>query len=243
MGDLQKVQNDALRVVTGCHAAASEQHLHEECKVLPVADHISMQCAQFLANTKTTRHPSSNVTNRPQGDRPTMKPTLQYAFNNRVLHHTNEAGIVPEIAYKKVLNTIHTETVAAERARCKPNRVLGYPPPEVHPSEATLPCTHQTTLNQLRSRWCKDLKSHQRLVRKSLDEDCPEWHMSAHTPQHLFSCLAAPSPPGVLDLWERPCEAATSLSSLPCFSHLPPLVPRPLPNPLPEPSPPGGRGL
>jgi hypothetical protein len=27
--DLQKVQNDALRVVTGCHAAASEQHLYE----------------------------------------------------------------------------------------------------------------------------------------------------------------------------------------------------------------------
>jgi hypothetical protein len=126
VGCLQKVQNDALHVVTGCHAAASEQHLHEECKVLPVADHISMQCAQFFANTKTTNHPSSKITNRPHGDRPTMKPTLQYAFNNRVSKHINDNGVIPEIAYKKVLTTIHTETVSAVLSRRKPNRVLGF---------------------------------------------------------------------------------------------------------------------
>jgi hypothetical protein len=56
---------------------------------------------------------------------------------------------------------------------------------------------------------------------KTLDDDCPECRTAAHTPQHLFSCPVAPTPLEVLDLWERPCEAATSLSSLPCFSHLP----------------------
>jgi hypothetical protein len=63
----QSVQNAALRVATGCHAAASVQHLHEECKVLPVADHVSMQCAQFLANSRQLCHPSFKVTGRPHG--------------------------------------------------------------------------------------------------------------------------------------------------------------------------------
>jgi hypothetical protein len=32
--NLQSVQNASLRTVTGCHAAASQQHLHDECRVL-----------------------------------------------------------------------------------------------------------------------------------------------------------------------------------------------------------------
>jgi hypothetical protein len=41
----QKLQNTALRTVTECHAAASEQQLYEQCKVLPVKDHLELQYA------------------------------------------------------------------------------------------------------------------------------------------------------------------------------------------------------
>jgi hypothetical protein len=42
--NLQSVQNACLRTVTGCHATVSQQHLHDECQVLSVKEHVSMQC-------------------------------------------------------------------------------------------------------------------------------------------------------------------------------------------------------
>jgi hypothetical protein len=39
---LQVIQNDALRAITGNHSAASIQHLHDKCKILPVKEHLSM---------------------------------------------------------------------------------------------------------------------------------------------------------------------------------------------------------
>jgi hypothetical protein len=54
---LQSVQNAALRAVKRCHAAALEQHLHNECEMLRVYDHL----CQFLANTKQPNHPSMRL--------------------------------------------------------------------------------------------------------------------------------------------------------------------------------------
>jgi hypothetical protein len=62
---LQSVQNACLRAVTGFHAATSVQHLHDECRMLQVFDHLSMESSQFLANTRQPSHPSHEVTSRP----------------------------------------------------------------------------------------------------------------------------------------------------------------------------------
>ena len=59
---LQLVQNAALRVVTGCHSAASVSHLHEEAMELPVEPHAHMLGAQFLASTLLPDHCSHQVT-------------------------------------------------------------------------------------------------------------------------------------------------------------------------------------
>jgi hypothetical protein len=48
---LQLVQNACLHAITGCHSATSIQHLHNECQMLLVEDHLSIQCSQFLENT------------------------------------------------------------------------------------------------------------------------------------------------------------------------------------------------
>ena len=45
---LQIIQNKALRIATGCVLKSDIQHLHSECKVLPVADHLRVvprQCS------------------------------------------------------------------------------------------------------------------------------------------------------------------------------------------------------
>ena len=49
--DLQRVQNQALRVATGCYLKSDIDHLHVETKVLPLRQHSTMLTKQFLASS------------------------------------------------------------------------------------------------------------------------------------------------------------------------------------------------
>jgi hypothetical protein len=68
---------------------------------MPVKEHLSMQCAQFLANTYQNHHPSHEVTHRPPGDRPSMKPTLQKVFGP-VVEKFADSDVLSQLAYKRV---------------------------------------------------------------------------------------------------------------------------------------------
>ena len=48
---LQTIQNSALRIATGCVKMCPTDHLHAETHVLPVKDHLSLLCSQFLAKS------------------------------------------------------------------------------------------------------------------------------------------------------------------------------------------------
>ena len=76
---LQIIQNCALRVATGCHGATAAEHLHMECKMLPVAESLSLSCRQFLARALVPSHPSHSVVTSDSGPR-NMERTLQSAF-------------------------------------------------------------------------------------------------------------------------------------------------------------------
>ena len=239
VASLQKLQNAALRTITGSHAAASEQHLHDECKMLPVHEHLNLQCRQFLANTRQVGHPSHEVTSRPPGPRPNMKATLQHCYGNDIDHLLTTHGTISDYDYKKAIKTLHTEAVSATLASAPLNRVLGARPPEISPTETSLPRVARTTLSQLRSDFSKRLNSYKKFIQKAADDTCPSCQSSSQTVSHVFSCPATPTRLVPYDLWARPREAVTFLSSLPSFSYLPPLDPPP-PRPPPEPPPPGG---
>jgi hypothetical protein len=64
---LQFIQNVAIRLITGCHKAASIGHLLTETKMMPVAEHLSMLCAQFLVSCLRPSHPSHKVVLSLQG--------------------------------------------------------------------------------------------------------------------------------------------------------------------------------
>jgi hypothetical protein len=68
---------------------------------MPVKEHLSMHCAQFLANTYQNHHPSHEVTHRPPGDRPSMKPTLQKVFGP-VVEKFADSDVLSQLAYKRV---------------------------------------------------------------------------------------------------------------------------------------------
>jgi hypothetical protein len=235
--NLQLVQNAALRTITGCHAAASKQHLHNECSILPIHKHVSMQCRQFLANTRQRHHPSSEVISLPPGRRPNRKPILQHSFGSEVKRFETD-GAIPQITFTRAVKSLHMEAVAAALSSAGPNRVLGARPPVVDPSEAT-----GTTLSQLWSDFCKHLRSYKHFINNTTDDSCLNCQTAPHREKKkIFSCPASPTQLVPLDLWVRPHEVASFLASLPSFSHLPPVVPLVPPSPPPEPPPSRRRG-
>jgi hypothetical protein len=172
--NLQLVQNAALRTITGCHAAASKQHLHNECSILPIHKHVSMQCRQFLANTRQRHHPSSEVISLPPGRRPNRKPILQHSFGSEVKRFETD-GAIPQITFTRAVKSLHMEAVAAALSSAGPNRVLGARPPVVDPSEAT-----GTTLSQLWSDFCKHLRSYKHFINNTTDDSCLNCQTAPH---------------------------------------------------------------
>jgi hypothetical protein len=133
-------------------------------------------------------------------------------------------GVFKEVSLKRFLKAIHTNMVAANK-RALNNKLLRGPPPDIDPTDRTLPRSSRCTLTQLRSRKCKDLKSYQHEIGSSPDDICPACRSMSHTTAHLFACPALPTNLGVLDLGKRSHEATYFQRTIPSFSHLPPNPP------------------
>ena len=103
---LQVVQNCALRIATGCVKRTDVHHLHDETKVLPVSNHLSLLCSQFLARALQPTHPTHLAVTTPPGPR-NMKKTLPPRFYSRVKQYTVN-GIVPPATYRSTIGSIHT---------------------------------------------------------------------------------------------------------------------------------------
>ena len=73
---LQRVQNQAMRVSTGCLAMTAPDHLHQENKVLPLRDHAELITKQFLAACYHPSHPGIKHLGKLAPARGQLKPTL-----------------------------------------------------------------------------------------------------------------------------------------------------------------------
>ena len=69
IGLIQRVQNQALRIATGYLKSTSEDHLHQEAKVLSIANHLELHSTQFLASTIRSSHPSHSIATAFDGPR------------------------------------------------------------------------------------------------------------------------------------------------------------------------------
>ena len=227
---LQTLQNSALRIATGCVKMTDPHHLHTETQTLPINDHLSLLCSQFLARTLIPSHPSHPFTTAPSGPR-NIRHTLQSRFHPAVAPYLSN-GALPPTQYKPTLKALHSSAVLSSIDSRNSNRVLSTQPPTISDEESSLPRPHRTTLSQLRSGFCPALKSFQLRVGRAPDDLCPSCSISPQTTSHLFSCPAHPTSLSVEDLWTRPVQASSFISSLPFF-NLPPLA-----RPPPEPPPP-----
>ena len=76
---LQIIQNNALRVATGCVKMTGVDDLHAEAHMLKVEDHLRMLCSQSLATFLQPDHASFPIVTADSGPRE-IRQTLQRSF-------------------------------------------------------------------------------------------------------------------------------------------------------------------
>lgn len=105
---LQVVQNNALRVVTGCHKMASENHSHSETTTLKLQDHLELLSTQFLANAMRPYHANHECVTLPPGPR-NMKATLSSRFGHKLqpFPFPFPEGTIKDVDYSRTLSTLH----------------------------------------------------------------------------------------------------------------------------------------
>ena len=204
---IQVVQNQALRVATGCLAMTPIEHLHRETKVLPVREHGEMLTKQFLLNCHLPGHPGNRVIDIPFPDRKQRKPTvLNYRDNIQHLLPVND-----RVSLKSMTKRIHTETVQYTIASYPDNKVLHGTPPEVQEDEHTLSRTSRCLLSQLRSGYSRIINSYLSRIDENIEDTCPKCGQSPHNTNHLFSCRDNPTTLAPRSLWTTPHQAANFL--------------------------------
>ena len=56
IGQIQRAQNEALKIITGSHKVSRIDHLHSETNMLQVEDHLNLLSAQFLDTENVCHH-------------------------------------------------------------------------------------------------------------------------------------------------------------------------------------------
>ena len=158
-----------------------------------------------------------------------MKLSLQMGFSNQVINDLLVDGCIEDIEVAR--STIHTRAVQAAIGSRRPNGVLSLAAPDVDPTEISLPRAARTALAQLRLGYCSALNNFKHRINLVPSAICPCCRWADRTTQHFFRCPEHPTSLTPLDLWRRPGEAATFLSTWPCLDRL--YRERPPPEPPP----------
>jgi hypothetical protein len=127
-------------IITGTHKMSLQDHLLAESQLLPVSAHLNLTCAQFLAIASCADHPSHATVNLPTGSCKSRKGivhTLQSRFGE-VIQPFLRDGVLPPANLKKTLKQMHTSAVDKNKRKLV-SKFLGGPPPDIDPSESTLP--------------------------------------------------------------------------------------------------------
>ena len=211
--ELETTQNQALRTATGCHLISSRDHLHQECKMLPVRDHNILLSQQFLLQCHNPEHPNhQDVTGQPPPGRK-MKDTLFSRWGKTIKEDIPQ--VFDHLTKKRALQSLHTKIVEKSIGQAEENPVLKKRPPDINQSEETLPRKARTTLAQLRSgqTHSKSLRSYMARIDPGVSPWCPDCGRKVpHTTSHLFNCPAKPTALKVESLWTDPTRAADFLN-------------------------------
>ena len=118
---LQAVQNNALRIATGCTMDTNIQHLYEETLVLPLKEHLQLHASLLKHKFNHLNHPLHVYT--PKNPKPgrLIKKTI---CNNKkgTIEPRLSLYMSPENSIKCNLKTIHSTIVFKYTSVFKPNK-------------------------------------------------------------------------------------------------------------------------
>ncbi|KAH7711307.1 hypothetical protein AAVH_21390 [Aphelenchoides avenae] len=186
---------------------SSIDHLHQETAMLPVRDHNVLLTDQFYAAAGNPAHPNHHLVYEPDPPRE-MKHTI-HSFSRK---RTADARAATCPLLRVVQKKLHTTAVETSAPFLATNVVLGGRPPPVSNAEKTLPRRTRAKLAQLRSGYCRGLKSYVARIDPTTADACPHCDGTPHDTAHLFNCPAHPTDLKAIDLWNKPVEAAAHAS-------------------------------
>ena len=203
---LQRQQNTALRIATGCQRSTPVDHLHQETLIIPIKDHNTLLCDQFYSKCLDPNNPCHYITNLSNPPRQ-MKQTLKLFSSNRV----SATRVTAHDTLKSINKQLHTTAVHDAINKYKPNKLLGHPPPPIDKSELSLPRSARCKLAQLRCGHSNLSMAHQHRLDPSISSTCPHCPSVIHTVPHLLTCPGGP--PGIVltDLWSNPTKISSTL--------------------------------
>ena len=117
---INKLQNAALRTVTGCTQHINKHHLHES-PILPIHEHLQLHASQYKQKTQHPSHPLHKHT--PHFNTQRLRNTI---FNNG-RYATNVLTDPPHSHYNRRKNNmrhIHTSMVSMHLATRGNNKIL-----------------------------------------------------------------------------------------------------------------------
>ena len=104
-------------------------------------------------------------------------------------HHTVE-HLRDATSKKKLVNQVCTTLSERDISNLSKIKVLDDYPPPINDEETLLKRSQRTTLSQLRSRYCRLLRSYKHRLDDEMEDSCPECRTSPHDVRHLFNCPA-----------------------------------------------------
>ena len=142
---LQRAQNSALRISTGCLKMADVAELHQEARELPVRQHNELISQQLAIACHLPQHPCHHLCHIPPERRRSLigrlKPNIQQYLAEEPISNTS---------YKSAISSIHQDVVRTV-IESSSSKLLNGRPPAITTAEQTLPRNTRTILAQLRT--------------------------------------------------------------------------------------------
>ena len=211
---LQRIQNTALRIATGCTKDTNVQHLHDETQVLPLDTHLRLHASQLRQKSLDTTHPLNHLIHQPTPPR-NMKTSIFQPNNDYTINIPLTTTNPTELQIKQNIKTIHTQIVHSHLSQRHPNKVINTQAPDISEKEQTLPRHTRRTLAQLRTNKSPFLISYKNKIDPTnyKSPNCPLCNQHPHDTKHLFQCTKIPTTLTPIDLWKNPIESAGLLAT------------------------------
>ena len=207
---LQRAQNSALRISTGCLKMADVAELLQEAREIPVRQHNELIFLQIALARHLPQHLCHQLCHRPPDDRLDRRRSLVGRYKPNIKQYLVEDPL-SNSSYKSAISSIHQDAVITAINSSSSQLLNGRPPP-ITTAEQTLPRMTTTILAQLRSDHSRILGQHMNRIDPTARYHCHDSGHSAHDTHHLFDSPSKPTTLTVETIWTAPTETAILLN-------------------------------